>query len=431
MKRLNFLFLIFILSGWSINVVAETLDRIVAVVNDGVITQSQLNQKMQFAIQQAQASGEPKVSESTLRNQVLQHMIDTQLELQMAKKMGIKVSDNDITAAVTEIAKRNGLTLAQFQTKLQESNISYAAYRQQIQDQMITSQIAERQAGAKVVVTEKEVNALVYKLRNQPPEKNTSTQYHLEDLLIPLPEKPTPEQVAAATQQAELLLQKARSGKSFKEIAETTLPANSLSGGDLGWRPLSALPSIFVKVVQSMHAGEISNPVRAPNGLHLLKLIAIQGDNTAPSAHAAVSTHVRHILIRTSPLANDVQVRQRLAEIRADLARGGDFVKLAKQYSQDPGSAGKGGDLGWMESGMLDPQFEAVMNQLKPGQISEPVKTQFGWHIVQVLERKSSKNNQAYLQNQARQILYQQKLQEAVKTWLQQLRKQSYIKIMP
>lgn len=432
MKHLKFLFLIFVLNSWNTNVDAETLDHIVAVVNDSVITQSQLNQKMQFANQQAQASGDTKMSEAVLRKQVLQHMIDTELELQVAKKMGIKINDNDVTNAISDIAKRNGFTLETFKTKLQESGISYTAYRQQIQEQMITAQVAERQAASKIVITEKEINNTANKLRNQPLATTNNVQYHLEDLLIELPKQPTSEQINTAKQQAQTLLQKAQAGMSFQEIVKTAPAENVVSGNDLGWRPLEGLPEVFVSAVKNLKPGEISKPILAPNGFHLVKLIATQGDNANTVATTTnVSTHVRHILIRTTPLTNDAQVRQRLIEIRADIARGGDFSKLAQQYSQDPGSAAKGGDLDWMESGMLDPQFESAMNQLKPGQISEPIKTQFGWHLIQVLERKTSKSNQGYFKHQAQQMLYQQKLQEATKAWLEQLRKQSYIKIMP
>jgi peptidyl-prolyl cis-trans isomerase SurA len=417
-----------LLSSWSPTARAETLDHIVAIVNDSVITQSQLAQKMQFAHQEIQASGANGMAETALRTKVLQQMIDNELEMQIAKKMGINVSDAEVSAAITTIAKRNGFDLSQFQTKLQESGISYVAYRKQIYDQILISQVAERQVGNKIVITDKEINSLAHKLHNQP-LKAENTQYHCEDLVVPLAEKATAEQIAIAKQQAQALLQQARNGKGFQELIQTALPKDSLSGGDLGWRPLSGLPEIFIALVPKMHAGEISNPVLAPNGWHLIKLIEVKGEQSE-APQTLFSTHVRHILIKTTPLANDVQVRQRLLEIRSDIQRGGDFGKLARQYSQDPGSAGKDGDLGWMDSGMLDPQFENAMNQLKPGQISEPIKTPFGWHLIEVLGRKTIQNNQPYLKNQARQMLYEQKQQEAVKDWLKQLRKQSYIKIM-
>jgi len=428
----NFIRFVFFLtiSSWNTYGIAQSLDRIVAVVNDGVITQSQLVQKVQLERQQLQASGQSVPAEKIFRNQVLQHMIDTELQLQLAKKLGITVTDKDVDHAITEIAKRNGLSLAEFQEKLKQQSFNYDKYRAQIREQMLVGELEHRSVGGKILINDQEIKQFANKLRNQPVTKSTNTFYHIEDLLIPLPDNASAEQIAAAERTAQTLLVKARAGSSFQELVQKTEPKNSLSGGDLGWRPLKGLPDIFAKAVQTLRQGEISKPLQAPNGFHLIKLVAVRGSDMQQSAHDAITTHARHILIKTTPLTDDAQVRARLAEVRADIMRGGDFAKLASEYSQDPGSATKGGDLGWMQPGTLDPQFETAMNQLKPGQISEPVKSQFGWHIIEVIERKTSKNDQAYLQNQAQQMLYQQKFQEAVQEWLKKLRKQSYVKIM-
>lgn len=410
--------------------VPQSLDRIVAVVNDEVITESQLTKKIQFMQQQLQSSGQPVPPEATFRNQILQQMIDTDLQQQVAKRMGVKVTDADVNNAIADIAKRNGVDVTIFQEKLKQQGVSLVVLRQQIRDQITLSQVEGRQLGSRIIISEQEVKSYAQKLKSQPAKSNTNAQYRLEDITIALPEHPTAQDIAQAKQKAHTIIEKARTGKSFQDIVQSTPASESVSGTDLGWRPINAVPDVFIKDVQNMRAGEISKPLQAPNGIHVIKLVAVQGD-TASVPHDAVSTHVRHILLKTTPLTNDKQMRMRLLEIRADILRGGDFAKLAGEYSQDPGSAAKGGDLGWMQSGVLDPQFEAAMNQLKPGQVSEPVKSQFGWHLIEVIARKTEKNDQAALENQAREMLYQQKMHEAVQNWIQQLRKQSFIKITP
>lgn len=426
-----FLAITFLLIGLDANAVPQTLDRIVAVVNDDVITESQLTQKVNLMQQQLQSSGQEAPPLSTLRDQTLQQMIDTDLQLQVAKKMGVKIADTDVDNAIADIAKRNGISSAEFQEKLKQQGMSYAALRQQIREQMTLSQVEGRQLGPRILISEQEAKSYAHKLKTQPVKSDNNAQYHVEDILIGLPDQPTAQDKSKAEQTAQKIIKQAKAGNAFQKIVQTSPKSDAVSGTDLGWRPLNAMPEIFAKTIQGMQAGEISKPIAAPNGIHIIKLVAVHSEGAQPMANDSVLTHVRHILIKATALANDAQMRARLVEIRDDLLRGGDFVKLASEYSQDPGSATKGGDLDWVQAGTLDPQFEAAMNQLKPGQISEPVKSQFGWHLIEVIARKTEKNSQAALENQARQMLYQQKMQEAVQNWIQQLRKQSFIKITP
>lgn len=405
---------------------AETLDKIVAVVNDGVITQSQLDQQMQMATEQMQQTHVAVPPMPEFRKQILQHMIDTQLQLQLAKKEGINVDDASVDAAIANIAKNNGLTIAELQSKVAEQGLSYSKYRQDIQEQMIIGQVQQREVAPRVVVTDQEITDFMPKVKQQmrllaKQPQQQAVMYHLIDYTIALPDSPSAQQKAAALAKAQATLTRLRAGENVQQVD---------SMNDLGWRKVSDLPDIFAREVPNMHTGGIAGPISAPNGYHLLKLVGVQGGTSvAPVTFDSTLTHARHILIKSNPLQTDAQVKARLEKLRASIIAGADFAQLAEANSQDPGSASKGGDLGWVSQGVLDPAFEAQMNQLKPGQISEPFKSSFGWHIVQVLERKKAPNDQTYLREQAKKIIYQQKANEALQNWLQQLRSQSYVNI--
>lgn len=423
---------------------AQSLDKIVAVVNDVPITQNALNKQIQITTQQLQASGMKLPANTTLHGYVLEQIIDTELQLEMAKKLGLKIDDKMLDKAISDIAQRNGLSAAVLQTKLEQQGMSFSNYREEIRQQILLSQLQEKMVAPRINVSEQEVadvlansgNSLKQMMPKQHlPSSESNTRYHIEDIYVPLPEKPTPAQMTTARQQAQAVLVQAQKGTSFAQIAKSAPKDQPLSGGDLGWRTLEQIPDIFDKAVRDLNQGGVAGPIQAPNGLHILRLIAKTGDNNATAAKNTISNNtnqyqVRHILLRTNPLLSDEQAKQRLLEIRDNILRGGDFAKLASDNSQDPGSAVKGGDLGWLTPDMVDPRFAEVMTQSKVGEVSQPFKSQFGWHILEVLAMKKSDNNKAFLQNQARQIVYQRKYQEALKAWLKQLRAQAYIKIM-
>lgn len=405
----------------------ETLDRIVAVINNSVITQQQLNEQIKMTQQQWQAENKPIPAPTVFRKQVLNQMIDHELQLQFASNTGLKINEAALDKTIQDIAQRNGLTLEQLREKLQQDNIPYAKYRQQIRQQLIINHLQQGEVGAKISVTDQEVKDMLTHLPKSAPQKIT---YHVEDLLVPFPNQPSTADIARIKEIASSLLQKAKNGASFQAlIAQADKSNPPLTGGDLGWRPLNDLPDVFQTAVQNLKPSEVTGPIQAANGFHLIRLLEIQGNTT--TAHYVTSTHTRHILIKTSPLLNDKQAENRLNEIRADILRGGDFAALAKKYSQDPGSAYKGGDLGWTLPGFFDPTFEEQSKKLAINQVSLPFKTQFGWHIVQVLGRAQKlQTTQNLSREQAAQLVYRRKFQQALKNWLRQLRNQSYVKIM-
>lgn len=405
----------------------EPLDRIVAVVNNHVITQQQLSEQIEMTRQQWLSENKPIPNSASFRKQVLNQMIDNELQLQLAASSGLKINEAALDKTIMDIAQRNGFTLQQLREKLQQENIPYAKYRQQIRQQLIISRLQQDEVAAKITVTDQEIKDMLMHMPKSTPQK---AAYHVEDLLVPFPTKPSTAEITRIKTTALSLLQQAKNGTSFQELIEKAKQFNPpLTGGDLGWRLLNDLPDIFQTPVQKLKPGEITGPIQADNGFHLVRLLEMRGDNSTP--HYVTSTHSRHILIKTSPLVNNQQAELRLKEIRADILRGGSFAELAKKYSQDPGSAYKGGDLGWTLPGLFDPTFEAQINKLAINQISLPFQTQFGWHIVQVLGRAQKlQTSQNVTREQAAQLVYQRKFQQALKNWFRQIRNQSYVKII-
>jgi peptidyl-prolyl cis-trans isomerase SurA len=407
---------------------AEALDRIVAVVNNSVITQQQLAEQIKVTRQQRQAENKPSLDESTLRKQVLNHMIDDQLQLQLAISSGLKVDEAALDKTIVNIAQHNGFSLEQLREKLQQDNVAYLKYREQIRQQLLINRLQQDEVAAKIVVSDQEITDM---LAHMPPKSSVQQgpSYHVEDLLIPFPEDRSAASLARMKQTTLSLLQQAKNGTTFQALIEQANKANiPLAGTDLGWRPFNELPDVFQTPVKTLKSGQVAGPIQAQNGFHLIRLLEIKGDT---SPHYVPETHTRHILIKTSPLLSDVQAEQRLKEIRAEILRGGNFAELAKKYSQDPGSTYKGGDLGWTLPGVFYPTFEAQINKLAINQISLPFRTQFGWHIAQVLGRAQKlQTKQTLSRTQASQLVYQKKFKQALKNWLRQLRNQSYVKIM-
>ncbi len=409
---------------------AESLDRIVAVVNTQAITQRQLNEQLELARQQRQAEHEPIPTTSQFRKQVLDQMLDHELQRQLAESSGLKLDEAALDTAIADIAKHNGLTIEQLRSRLEQEKLSYAQYRKKIRAQLIISRLQQDQVGQKITVSPQEVTDMLAHLPTKFTSKNIN--YHVEDLVVPLPDNPSAPILESANKAALALLQQMKNGSSFQRLIEqsqnTALP---LSGGDLGWRPLDQLPNIFQVAVQSAKSGEVVGPIQAQNGFHLIRVIEISDDDNAPGAARTVTaSHVRHILIKTSPLVSNSQAELRLKEIRAEILRGGSFAELAKKYSQDPSSAFKGGDLGWTLPGVFDPAFEAQMSKLSNDQISLPFRTQFGWHIIQILDRTNKLQTAKSLSREkAAQLVYQKKFQIALQSWLRQLRQQSYVKV--
>lgn len=401
-----------------------SLGRVVAIVNDDVITSNQVDEQMQLIVKQLQSQKTPMPSKKVLQKQVLQHLIDVDLQLQMAKTAGIEVTDDQVNDALKDIAKRNKMTVSALRNAVQGQGVSWTQYHDNIKKEMLLARLQQAALGKDITITDEQVNQYLKANKDQ---EQANRSYRVKNILVPLPEAPSPEEIKTAKAKAKALLTRLKEGAAFSKLAiEASSSENALQGGDLGFRLLAALPEVFAKAVVKMKAGDVYGPIRTPNGFHLIKLVATKGENTK---HFVNLTHVRHILLKTDAVNTSDVIKKKLQQIRQRILKGEKFGDLAKQHSKDLGNATKGGDLGWVHPGELVPNFEQNMDKLKAGQVSLPVETQFGWHLIQVVGRKKIDDSESFKKQQVRQLLYQRKFNQAVQNWLQQMRASAYIKV--
>ncbi len=397
------------------------LDRIVAVVNDGVIMQSELNDRLREVKSQLQQQGTPLPPTEVLKKQVLDRLILNRLQLQMAHQTGIRVSDETLNETIKRIAEANKVTLSQFRSILQKEGYSYDKFREDIRNEILITRLRRREVDNRVMVTPQEVDNY---LATQSHQGKQAMEYHLRHILIAVPDNASLGQMQKAQAVAEKVLKELQDGKDFQKVAlKYSDGQQALKGGDLGWLKSSDLPTLFSDVVPDMKTGQISGLIKSASGYHIIKLVGKRDS----SKHFVTQTHARHILIRTNQLVTDQDAKQELEQLRMRILGGDSFAALAKAHSDDTVSAAKGGDLGWISPGELVPEFEEVMNSLKPGQISEPFKTRFGWHIVQVLGRRKYDNTKEMRREQAMEAIRKRKVEEARENWLREMRDDAYV----
>jgi len=405
---------------------AETLDGIVAVVEDDVILEQELQKETTVIMQRIAASKTQMPPESVLRKQVLEKMIVDKLQRQMAERAGISVSDDQLNSSAADIAQRNNMTLEQFRGELEKQGMTYKAFLDNMRDEIAVNQLRGREIGGRIKVTEQEVD---HYLETQGKVGTDDTiQYHLGHILIAIKEGASADDIQKAQREANELVAKLRGGAEFAQAAIShSDDANALKGGDLGWRTASTLPTVFSGGVSQMHTGEVSEPIRSPSGFHIIKMFENKGlDN-----HVITKTKVRHILIKTNELIDDAEAQKRLFGLKARVLDGDDFAVLARSHSDDKGSALKGGSLDWVSPGDLVKPFEEAMNHLDIKQVSDPVQSQFGWHLIQVLDRESKDNSVEYHRNQVRDALRKRKIEEETELWIRRVRDEAYVEINP
>jgi peptidyl-prolyl cis-trans isomerase SurA len=397
------------------------LDRIIAVVNDDVITRYELNDHIKTVVNQLNKQGTPLPPQDVLEKQLLERLINDRIQLQYAKETGVRVDDTQLGKTLERIAESNKITLQAMRETLEHEGIDFNHFREEIRAEIIMARLKEREVDNKIVVTESEITNY---LKSQEALAGKEDEYNLAHVLVLVPEQASPEQIQAKRARAEQALAQIKSGADFAQIAVGySDAADALQGGVLGWRPAGRLPTIFLEALRPMHAGEVSAVLRSANGFHIIKLLDKRGKD---SATEVLQTHARHILIKTSEMSGENEARTRLLNLKERLEYGADFSELARLHSED-GSAAQGGDLGWLAPGDTLPEFERAMNALKIGQISDPVRSPFGWHLIQVLERRNqdiSRDRQRLL---ARQALRARKSDEAHEEWLRQLRDSAYV----
>lgn len=401
-------------------------DHIIAVVEDSVILESELAQKIQEVERKLSQSGTSVPPEDVLSRQVLERMIVDKLQLQAADRAGIKVDDETLRGAVQQIASRNNMSLEQFRRALEAEGLSYADFTGQIRDEITLSRLRSSQVTSRIKVTEREIDNYLAAGGPLGAPGADSAEYHLGNILIATPPGASSSQLQAAYEKTMRVLGEIQRGKDFKEAAVAySNDSLALSGGDLGWRKAQDLPGQLAELVLQMREGEIKGPLRSASGFHLIKLFGVKGSGE----HVSTRTHVRHILLKTSEVLSDEDARQRLLALRQRLEHGEDFAALARAHSDDKGSAIKGGDLGFVDPGALVPQFEDAMNHLAINQLSEPVQTQFGWHLIQVLERQQRTDTSEFHRTQAREAILRRKTEEETELWLRQMRDEAYVEV--
>jgi len=399
------------------------LDSIVAIVNDDVIVASELRNEVDMVLPQMRERGTPVPPRDTLREQVLDRLILQRLQLQRAAEVGIEADDAILRQALTSIAARNGLTLGELRQTLEASGVAFEQFREDTRQQLITSRLQTQEVINNIQVTEQEVDRFLEKEASRLIER---TAVRLQHILVATPESASDEEVEVARRRAASLVAKLRGGADFARVAAADSDGRqALEGGDLGWFDMGAVPSLVSELAFTMNKGEISDPLRSPSGFHIIRLADIRG--AGPTV--VTQTHARHILIRTNELVAAEDAQRRLDQLRMRILGGEDFAVLAQAHSDDTGSALQGGDLGWLAPGDTVPEFEGEMAKLAPQGVSRPFQTPFGWHIVQVIERRDQDTTDEVMRNKARQAIRERKANEEIDLWLRRLRAEAYIEV--
>lgn len=399
----------------------DELNRIVAVVNDDVVLESELEAKLRIVREQLSAQNTQMPPEDVLRQQVLERVIVDKLQLQLAARNNILVDDETLNASLRNIADQNGLTLEQFRAALESEGHPFAGFREEIRNQIILSRLHQQMVGNRINITEQEIDNL---LANEQAWGGGEREYHLAHILIAVPEGSPPEAIQAAEEKAKGVVRDLRAGADFAHTAvSVSAGQTALEGGDLGWRKAGQLPTLLAESVHGMRQGEITDPIRGTGGFHIVKLVETRGDGR----HVITQTHVRHILLQPDELMSEIEARLRLEQLRERIIGGEDFAALARSHSKDKVSASKGGDLGWASPGDLVPRFEEAMNRLQPDQISDVVETRFGLHIIQVLGRRDHDSTDEFKRNKAREMIRKRKMDEELALWLRRLRDEAYV----
>ncbi|BAO45555.1 peptidylprolyl isomerase [Thiolapillus brandeum] len=400
---------------------AELLDRIVAVVNDDVVLQSELDQEVASVKEKLAQVGAEDIPRDEIRKQALERLILEKLQLAEARKIGATVDDETLLMAMNKIAQQNGLSLDELAAALKEQGMSMDDYREELRKEITLQRLRNREVISSIQITKAEVDNYLAHAEENPGGRDA---YHLRHILVPTPEGASPEEVAAAKKQAREIIQRLNNGEDFASLATRySAGQQALEGGDLGWLQAGQVPTLFIKDLAGMERGDINGPYQAASGFHIIKLEDYKGGDK----NIIKQTHARHILIRTDELTSDQDARNRLEQLYQRIKGGEDFAALARAHSDDKGSAIKGGDLGWVNPGDLVPKFEETMDALPINGLSEPFRTQFGWHIVQVLGRRNHDATEEVKRDKAKLALRKRKADEALQLYLRKLRGQAFV----
>ncbi|HEX9172336.1 MAG TPA: peptidylprolyl isomerase [Telluria sp.] len=404
---------------------ANVIDSIYVVVNDEVITRNEVNQRVRGIEQRMRAQGTQMPDADNLRRQVVEAMIVERAQMQLAKEMGVKVDDRRLDATIARIAEGQKMSVQDMRNQMEKEGMTYPAFREEIRGEIMLQQLREHEVDRKIQVSDAEVDTYLAAEKAAAADK---VEMDIAQILVGIPANASPEQIAARKARADDVLRQLRIGADFSKMAATYSDApDALKGGAIGWRDPDRLPPLFASELRKLKPGQVTNVIKSNTGFHIIKMANVR--NVAPEAAQSViqQTRVRHILIKVTPTVTAEEAQRKLAEIRQRIeSKSATFEEQARLFSND-GSASKGGDLGWMVPGDTTPEFENVMDTLKPGEVSGVIKTEYGYHIMQVMERKSEDVTKEKARNQARQVIRDRKLQEAAEDWARQVRDRAYV----
>ena len=399
----------------------KKIDRIIAVVDQDVITEKELLEKINSVIQNLKGEKIEIPAESVLRKQVTERLIINSIQIQLAAQTGLKISDAQVDKTIERISEKNKLNVADFKKSIEKDGTNFYRFREEIRNEITIAQLKEREVDSKIVITDGEIDNF---LNMQ--SKEVQDEFEVAHILIRVPEDSSPEKVEKLKNKAEEAIKQIQLGKSFTQVSGTfSETPNALEGGNLGWKKTSDLPVLFTDALKKTEVGKLTPILRSPNGFHILKLINKKGSGGPLIVEQA---NVRHILIKLSEITSENESRQKLIGIKERLENGTKFEDMAKQYSEDP-SSNNGGNLGWINPGDTMPEFEKAIKQLNINQISDPIKTPFGFHLIQLLERRSQDMSKESARIQARQQIKMRKSEEAYQDWLQELRDRSFVEL--
>ncbi|MDI3322826.1 peptidylprolyl isomerase [Pontibacterium granulatum] len=399
------------------------LDRVVAIVNDGIVLQSELNTRINLVRDQLQQRSTQMPQYDILRKQVLERLILDSLQLQLAEQRGIRVSDRQLAMALENIARQNNLTLDQFREAVIAEGQNFDTFREQIRRELMITQVQRSVVNSRIRVTEQDLRNY---LESEEGKASSNAEYNLSNILLAVPTQATPAMIQDAQQKAAQLYEDLKAGEDFAQAAISYSNApNALKGGELGWRKINELPVQLSNALKNQPVGTLTPPIRTPGGFHILKVNGKRGGDTV----LIEQTKVRHILLKPTEIRNAEQSRLKIYELAERLRQGEDFAQLAREYSDDPGSGSEGGSLGWTQDGQMVPEFEQTMNATPVGELSEPFRTQFGWHILQVEGRRTQDVGEKVIENQARNSIRKRRFNEELENWLREIHSQAYIEI--
>lgn len=399
------------------------LDRVVAIVDDDVVLYSELNQRMAGILTRIQQSGTQAPPEEILRKQVLEQLISERLQLNMGYNAGIRVSDEEINQTLARVAASSNLSLEDYIAQIHASGGTLANVRQEIVDEIIIMRVQQGRVMRRIRISEQELTNF---LNSEEGRLVTSPDVNIGQILFSVPSSSSADETKAIVDKLNRIEEQLKAGADFKQLAIANSDDQSaLDGGDLGWRKMAQLPGVFIEAVESMEAGQVSKPIRSAAGYHLIKLYDRRG-----GGEKLIEQHFsRHILVKPNQIRDEAATIELLNKLRDRVKEGEDFAALSKEFSEDPGSALKGGELGWSTPGMFVPEFEQTMSGIALNEVSKPFRSQYGWHILQVTDRRMQDFSDNILRNGAENLLRQRKFAEELQVWLQEIRDEAFVEI--